>query len=104
MPLARTTPRKNEPILERIVAGIPRVASAMEDLPIEQLWSALKAAEDSYRRTLRQAGLAESVCQALTSAIMRRLKGQVAADGLTEKEIMRKLCEDLGVLDEVVAA
>jgi hypothetical protein len=27
-------------ILETIVVGIPRVAKAMEDLPVEQLWKA----------------------------------------------------------------
>jgi hypothetical protein len=88
-------------ILETIVAGIPRVAEAMENLPVEQLWSALEAAEGSYRRSLRQSGFPQSLCQALTSAIMRRLKGRLSADGLNETEMMRKLCEEVGVLGEV---
>jgi hypothetical protein len=87
-----------------IVAGIPRVAKAIENLPIEQLWPALEVVEGSYRRTLRESGFSQSICQALTSAIMRRLKGQLGADGLTEKEMMRKLCEELGVLDDVAPA
>jgi hypothetical protein len=91
-------------ILEKIVAGIPHVASAMEDLTIEQLWAALAAAECSYRRTLRQSGFSESACHALTPAIVRRLKGQLGADGLTENEMMIKLCEELGAIGNVAAA
>jgi hypothetical protein len=91
-------------ILEKIVPGIPQVVKAIEDLPVEQIWSALEAVEGSYRRTLRQSGFSESVCQAATSAIMRRVKGQLGADGLTEEEIMRKLCEELGALGDVAVA
>ena len=43
-------------ILETIIVGIPRVAKAMEDLPVEQLWSVLGAVEGSYRRALAQYG------------------------------------------------
>jgi hypothetical protein len=91
-------------ILETIVVGIPRVAKAMEDLPVEQIWSVLRAVEGSYGRALAQYGFSQSDCHALTSAIMRRLKGQLGADGLTEKEMMIRLCEELGVLDNAVAA
>jgi hypothetical protein len=35
---------------------------------------------------------------------MRRLKGQLGADGLTEKEMMIRVCEELGFVDNVVAA
>jgi len=83
-------------ILEAIVAGIPHVAEAMEDVPVEQLWQALEAAESSYLRTLRQSRFSETACKKWTSAIMRRLKGHVAADGLTEDEMLRKLYEDIG--------
>src|SRR5215472_16173377 len=91
-------------ILETIVMGIPRVAKAMDDLPVEQLWSVLEAVESSYRRALAQYGFSQSDCQALASAIMRRLKGQLGADGLTETEMMIRLCEELGVLGNAVAA
>ena len=91
-------------ILESIVVGIPRVAKAMEDLPVEQIWSVLGVVEGSYRRTLAQYGFSQSDCQALTSAIMRRLKGQLGADGLTENEMMIRLCEELGVLGNAVTA
>ena len=90
-------------ILEKIVSGIPRVVKAIEDLPVDQLWSALEA-EGSYRRTLRQFGFSAFVCQAMTSATMRRVKGQLGADGLTEEEMMRKLCEELEALGEVAVA
>lgn len=91
-------------ILETIIVGIPRVAKAMEDLPVEQLWSVLQVVEASYGRTLAQYGFSQSDCQTLTSAVMRRLKGQLGADGLTEKEMMMTLCNELGVLDDAVAA
>jgi hypothetical protein len=91
-------------ILETIVMGIPRVAKAMDDLPVEQLWSVLEAVESSYRRALAQSGFSQSDCQALASAIMRRLKGQLGADGLTEKEMMIRLCEELGVPGNAAAA
>jgi len=91
-------------VLETIVIGIPRVAKAMEDLPVEQLWSVLEAVEGSYRRALAQYGFSQSDCQALASAIMRRLKGQLGADGLTETEMMIRLCEELGVLGNAVGA
>jgi hypothetical protein len=91
-------------ILERIVSGIPQVVKAIEDLPVDQLWSALEAAEGSYGRTLRQFGFSESGCQAMTAAIIRRVKGQLGADGLTEEEMMRKLCEELEALGDVAVA
>jgi hypothetical protein len=102
--MLKSKPLMQTGIFERIVVGIPRVAKAMEDLPVEQLWPVLGAVEGSYRRTLTQYGFSRSDCHAVTSAIMRRLKGQLVADGLTEKEMMTRLCEELGVLDDVVAA
>jgi hypothetical protein len=94
----------NANIFENIVAGIPRVANTMEDLPVEQLWSALDAVEASYLRSLRQSYFSESVCQAVTSAVMRCLKGQLSGDDLSEKEIMRKLCKELGLVGNIAAA
>jgi len=94
----------NANIFENIVAGIPRVANAMEDLPVEQLWSVLDAVEASYLRSLRQSDFSESACRAVTSAVMRRLKGQLGGDDLSEKEMMRKLCKELGLVGIVAAA
>jgi hypothetical protein len=89
---------------EKIIRGIPRVAKAMEDLPVEQLWSVLEAVEGGYGRALSQRGFSQSDCRVLTSAIMGRLKGQLGADGLTENEMMIRLCEELGVTGNVATA
>ena len=59
----------------------------------------LKAVENSYNSTLREAGLPESVCDEVSEAIMRRVKGQIAGDDLTELEIMRQLSHELKSLD-----
>ena len=99
-----STPVVETGILETIVVGIPRVVKAMEDLPVERLWPVLGAVEGSYRRSLAQYGFSQSDCHALTSAIMRRLKGQLGADGLSEKEMMMRLCEELGVLGNAAVA
>ena len=56
------TSNPDEQILAKIIVGIPRVVSAMENLSIEQLWPALKAVESSYESALREAGLPQSVC------------------------------------------
>ncbi len=95
----RLTSNAKELILANIVVGIPRIASAMENLSTEQLWPALKAVESSYKRTLREAGLEDAVCDVVSVAIMRRLKGQLAGDDLTEIEILRQLQHDLRSLD-----
>ena len=83
-----------------IVVSIPRIARAMENLSTEQIWPALKAVEGSYKRTSREAGLEDAV-HVVSGAIMRRLKGQLAGDDLTEMEIMRQLRDDLRRLDVV---
>ena len=97
----RATSNAKEVILADIVVGIPRMARAMENLSTEQIWPALKAVEGSYKRTLREAGLEDAVCDVVSDAIMRRLKGQLAGDDLTEIEIMRQLRDDLRRLDVV---
>ena len=96
---ASATSKPKEQILAKIIVGIPRVVSAMENLSIEQLWPALKAVESSYKSTLREAGLPESVCDEVSEAIMRRVKGQIAGDDLTELEIMHQLSHELRSLD-----
>ena len=96
---ASATSKPKEQILARIIVGIPRVVSAMENLSIEQLLPALKAVESSYKSTLREAGLPESVCDVVSEAIMRRVKGQIVGDDLTELEIMRQLSHELRSLD-----
>jgi len=82
--------------LATIVAGIPHVAKAMEDVPVEQLWRALEAAEVSYWRTHTTIGVCGIQVPNVDSAIMRRLKGQVAADGLIQVEMLKRLREEVG--------
>jgi len=91
-------------VLENIVLGIPRIAKAMEDLPIEELWPALEAVEGSYRATLRQSGFSISVSTTLAATIIRRLKGQLAGDEFAATEVMQRLCEDLAVFANGAAA
>ena len=47
---------------------------------------------------LEAIGIFGNRLQKWTTAIIRRLKGHVAADGLTEDEMLRKLYEDIGRL------
>ena len=75
-------------VIEKIVYGFPAVAKDMEDAPPTKWWVALEAVEDSYLDTLRASGFSGMASQALAAAIIRRLKGQLAGDQLTEDEIM----------------
>ena len=54
-------------ILENIILGIPRVAKAMEDLPVEQLWSVLGAVEGSYWRALARRSLLSGLVSLLAA-------------------------------------
>jgi hypothetical protein len=76
----------------------------MEDAPKEKRWVALEAAETSYLSTLQASGFSDVTSQALAAATIRRLKGQLAGDQLTEDEIMSKIREEVGALDESVAS
>ena len=91
-------------VVERIVYGFPAVAKAMEDAPPAKWWVALEAAEASYIGTLQSSGFSDVASQALAASIIRLLKGQLAGDQLTEDEIMSKIREEVGALDESVAS
>jgi hypothetical protein len=69
---------ETEEILEVAVAGIPRVAKLIADFPIEFQEGALEVAERRYQRTVRDLGHAEADAQIWTSAVMFRLRSQVA--------------------------
>jgi len=90
-------------VIERIVRGLHVVAKAMEEAPIEKWWVALEAAENSYLDTLRASGFSDVASQAWAAAIIRRLKGQLAGDQLTDDEIMDKIRAEVGALDENLA-
>jgi len=83
-------------VIERIVRGLDAVAKTLEDAPPEKWWVALEAAENSYVDTLRASGFSDAASQALAAAIIRRLKGQLAGDQLTENEIMGKIRAEVG--------
>jgi hypothetical protein len=75
----------------------PRTTRTSGDV---RFWSAIVG---SYWRALAQYGFSESDCHALTSAVMRRLKGQLGADGFTEKEMMIRVYEELGLTGNLVS-
>ena len=90
-------------VIKRIVRGLHTVAKAMEDAPPEKWWIALEAAESSYLDALRASGFSDVASQALAAAIIRRLKGQLAGDQLTEDEIMGKIRAEIAACGEHLA-
>jgi|SRR5580704_1701585 hypothetical protein len=70
--------QESEKILEAAVAGIRRVANTIAEIPIEFRERALEAAERSYQQTVRDLGYSEADAQPWVSAVMFRLRGQVA--------------------------
>ncbi len=67
-----------ERTLDSAVAGIPRVAKTIAGIPTALRERALEAAERSYRQTLRDLGCQELDAQVWISAVMFRLRSQVA--------------------------
>ena len=90
-------------VIEKIVRGLHTVAKAIEDAPVEEWRVALEAAETSYLSTLQASGFSDVASQALAAAIIRRLKGQLAGDQLTDDEIIDKIRAEVGALDENLA-
>jgi hypothetical protein len=69
---------ESEKILEQAVAGISRVAKTIAEIPTEFREQALEAAERSYQQTVRDLGYTEADAQGWISAMMFRLRKQVA--------------------------
>jgi hypothetical protein len=65
-------------ILEAAVAGIPRLAKTIAEIPTALRERAFEAVERSYQRTVQDLGHAEADAQIWTSAVMCRLRSQVA--------------------------
>ena len=84
-----------EEILEAAVAGIPRVAETIVEIPIEHRARALDAAERSYLQTAQGLGHAEAASRKLVSAVMLRLRGEVAKRGLAKQKVWNALYEEL---------
>ena len=68
---------ETERILEAAVAGIPRLAKTIAEIPTALRERAFEAAERSYQRTVRDLGHAEADAEIWTSAVMFRLRSQV---------------------------
>jgi hypothetical protein len=70
---------ETEGILEAAVAGIPRVARTIAEIPIAFREQALEAVARSYQQTVRDLGHhAEADAQIWVSAVMLRLRSEVA--------------------------
>ncbi len=78
---------KEAEILQATVAGIPRVAQAIAAIPTEHRAKALDTVERSYLQTIKDLGFAESAALRWVSAVMRRLRGQVAEQGLARQKL-----------------
>jgi hypothetical protein len=68
---------ESERILQAAVAGIPRVAVTIAEIPIALRERALNAVARSYQRTLRESGYTEADVQIWISAVMLRLRSDV---------------------------
>ena len=70
---------ESEGILQAAVAGIPRVARTIAEIPIALRERALAAVARSYQQTVRELGdHAEADAQIWISAMMLRLRSEVA--------------------------
>jgi hypothetical protein len=87
----------DEAVIEEIVRGFPAVTKVIEDAPPEKWRIALEAAEASYIGVLQSSGFSEAASQALAASIIRRLKGQLAGDELSDDEIVDKILSEQGL-------
>ena len=79
--------------VEAVIAALPHLAEVVAAIPPDCQVKAFEAAERSYLRTFRQLGL--SGPEAWASSIMRRLRRRVREAGLTERDKLKKLYEQL---------
>jgi hypothetical protein len=86
----------DDTVIERIVRGFPVVTSVIEDAPPEKWRVALEAAQASYIGALQLSGFSDAASQALAASIVRRLKGQLAGDELSDDEIVDKFVPSKG--------
>ena len=70
---------ESERILRAAVAGIPRVAMTIAEIPAELRERALNAVARSYQQRLRELGHTEADAQIWISAVMLRLRSQITA-------------------------
>ena len=79
--------------VEAVIATLPHLAEAVAAIPHDCQRKAFEAAERSYLRTFRQLGL--SGPETWASSVMRRLRRRVREAGLTEKDKLKKLYEQI---------
>ena len=79
----------------KCVAGIPRVAQAIAEIPTEHRTKALGAAERSYRQTVQELGYEEGPIQSWVSAVMLRLQTEVRNQESTKQNMFEALQEEL---------
>jgi hypothetical protein len=65
---------ESETILQAAVAGIPRVAKAIAEIPTGLREPALEAVARSYQQTVRELGHTQADAQIWVSAVMLRLR------------------------------
>lgn len=86
---------EREAILESAVAGIPKVARAIAEIPAERQGRAYEAAERSYLETLQDLGYDEPVAHKLVSAVMSRLRAESAGEKLQDPQAIEGIVQDL---------
>ena len=79
--------------VEAVIATLPHLAEAVAAIPPDCQVKAFEAAERSYLRTFRQLGLPGP--ETWASSVMRRLRRRVREAGLTERDKLKKLYEQL---------
>jgi hypothetical protein len=65
---------ESETILQAAVAGLPRVAKAIAEIPTGLREPALEAVARSYQQTVRELGHTQADAQICISAVMLRLR------------------------------
>jgi uncharacterized protein YecA (UPF0149 family) len=86
---------ESEKILEGAVSGTSRVAKTIAEVPTEFREQALEAAERSYQQTVRDLGYTEAGAEGWISAVMFRLRSQVAEFGTKKLEVVGSEAEEI---------
>ena len=69
---------KSDEVLRSALAGVPRVATVIAYTPPQDRERAFTAAKQSYERTAQKLGYTRAAARQWASAVLRRLKEEVA--------------------------
>jgi hypothetical protein len=69
---------KSDEVLRSALAGVPRVATVIAYMPPQDRKRAFTAAKQSYERTAQKLGYTRAAARQWASAVLRRLKEEVA--------------------------